>query len=74
MPSTSPRPGIESCAPLFVTANAPAAEPTLTASANSRPSAKATASAPLKASPAPTESTAATSKAGTNLLLPAAVT
>lgn len=52
------RSGKEGCAPAFVAEIAPAAAPHTTASRKGRPSARATASAALKASPAATVSTA----------------
>jgi hypothetical protein len=62
--STSARVGKEGCAPNLVVASAPAAFPKRIASGMDLPSPKATAKAPIKASPAAVVSTGLTLNAG----------
>ena len=67
--STSARDGMEACAPCRVTEMAAAAEAKRAAAQGFLPSSSATANAPLKQSPAPTESMAWTGKDFTGVAL-----
>ena len=68
------RSGNDACVPGRVTLSEAQASPSATASVSGQPRAMPTAKAPTNASPAPDESTAATTRAGSRVTVPSAPT